>query len=515
MKNQIISIILIFTFFLFPGIASGEGISILKLNSEPVPFNDMRDPVNDSLYNAFDIDPESSALFSDFSIHFTSPVTIDELKIINGNTRKFKQYSRLRDIEITLYTIKVIEDKKKMKSVDNKFKSKQNKKDQKIKTDKSSEGKDNRIPVKDKKSDKEPVKDDKNKNTDEKNTSGVTACSGSNAMGPVTGILNNPLAEEPDKPVQVEVKEIHQDKSVNKKNDIRDSGKTPVKKNGTGQKITADKKKKKTALPDVKKPANKKQKVLNSAPKIKQNTSEKNLKKESSLKTETLPATKDIPFKKMEGVTKILNDSEGRVIINVSLKDINIEQSIKLGGEYSISAFEIRKRDDYNYSGSNSELPYLSSVSLLYKSKRAIFQALDPLKKEYVQRFVKALELSITDKVFSAFENDKEVTRVFFRKNGKIEIRDRFKCSKKGDTDCTSSSMPDMWMIRDGRLYLRYKNEWIPWKFELEYTPDIMNGAESESDSRQWFKLYYKNETGFSENYLYLEKKANQEWGLD
>jgi hypothetical protein len=40
-----------------------------------------------------------------------------------------------------------------------------------------------------------------------------------------------------------------------------------------------------------------------------------------------------------------------------------------------------------------------------------------------------------------------------------------------------------------------------------------MGGAESESDSSQWLKLYYKNNNGFTDNYLYLEKSKNQEWG--
>ncbi|OQA63297.1 MAG: hypothetical protein BWY38_03199 [Ignavibacteria bacterium ADurb.Bin266] len=73
--------------------------------------------------------------------------------------------------------------------------------------------------------------------------------------------------------------------------------------------------------------------------------------------------------------------------------------------------------------------------------------------------------------------------------------------------------MPDKWSIHSGKLLMRFKNEWIPWKYELEYTPEFMNGAEREADSRQWLKLYFKNESGFSENYLYLEKSVNQDWG--
>jgi hypothetical protein len=140
-------------------------------------------------------------------------------------------------------------------------------------------------------------------------------------------------------------------------------------------------------------------------------------------------------------------------------------------------------------------------------------QGLETLKRNYEDRFVRALDISISGKIFSAYDNDKEITRMIFRKNGEIEIRDRYKCLKKDDNNCTSAMMPDKWMIRNGRLYMRYAGEWISWKYELEYTPDIMGGAESESDSSQWLKLYYKNNNGFTDNYLYLEKSKNQEWG--
>ncbi len=340
-------------------------------------------------------------------------------------------------------------------------------------------------------------------------------------LQPVTGILNNPLAEEPGKPASSDSEEMKNDKaskvkSVKEKTDIRDTAKTYSDKKKSSDKQTPANKKKPSAQKEKKKVTEKKKTSLPAVSVKKEPAKKSEIKKDplkTDLKKENKAVKDDIPFKKMEGLTRIENDSEGRIIINVSLKDIPREQSIKFGGVYTITAMEIRKRDDSNYAGSNSELPYFSGINFYNKGKRLTFQGFDSFKRAYEERFVKALEVSITDKMFSVFDHEKEVTRVFFKKNGKIEFRDRYKCLKQNDPDCTSASMPDMWMIRDGRIYMRFLNEWVLWKYELEYTPEIMNGAESESDSRQWLKLYYKNGSGFSENFLYLEKNETQKWG--
>lgn len=503
----------ILSLFIISGAASGDGISIIKLSSESIPFSEIRDPVNDSLYNVFDLDPATSALFSDFSVQFSVPFTADELKIINGNSRQFTQLGRLRDIEITLYTTGVIEDKIKDKSGVKKNRPKPIIKDKNLKNEKSKDLKDNNIPAKDKLPGKQPEIEDKKNDSESKNSGELTALSTYEELQPVTGILNNPLAEEPGKPVSSDSEEMQKDKT-----DIRDTVKTSSDKKNYSEKKTPANKKKPSAKKEKKTVTDKKKTSLPAVSAKKEPAKKNEIKKEplkADFKKENKPAKDDIPFKKMEGLTRIENDSEGRVIINVSLKDIPREQSIKFGSVYTIAAMEIRKRDDSNYAGSSSELPYISGINFYNKGKQLTFQGLEPLKKGYEERFVKALDASIADKIYSAFDQDKELTRVFFKKNGKIEYRDRYKCLKKNDPDCTSAAMPDMWMIRDGRLYMRFMNDWIPWKYELEYTPEFMNGAESESDSRQWLKLYYKKGSGFSENFLYLEKSDTQRWGWE
>lgn len=500
MKKDVILLFAISIFLSVSASASGDGNSILKLSTEPLPFNELRDPVNDSLYNAFDGNPESSALFSDASIQFNTPILIDELKIVNGNFRMFKQFSRLRDIEITLYTVEIKADKKstgvggkKVKDVRGSSKEKQSSvktgtEEKKLKKEDKSEN-----PVKNRPSDGTPQKDNRIKNNEggEKEAGGLTLSADTADLQPVIGTLNTVLAVEPDRPVSVE----------KEKTDIRDIDKTPAVRDSSLKKNpdAADEKKLKSKA-----------------------ASKKNVKKEKKAavskteagKNKKSSAEDDIPFRKMEGISRIENDSEGRVLLHVSLRDIPAEQSIKLGGVYNVASIDIRKRDD-NYSNGDSPLPYLSEISFLNRGKRISFQGMEKVKKEYEERFVRALEISISGRVYSVFDNDREVARILFRENGRIEIRDRYKCIKKGDAGCTSSSMPDMWMIRDGRLYMRYMNEWVPWKYELEYTPDIMNGAQNESDSRQWLKLYYRNGAGFSENFIYLEKSAEQEWRWD
>ncbi|PKL15356.1 MAG: hypothetical protein CVV49_21455 [Spirochaetae bacterium HGW-Spirochaetae-5] len=105
MKKHLFIILLL---FLMPALlhsVTDEGISIVKLSMEPIPFNERRDPVTDSPYNAFDGDLKSAALYSDFTMEFSKPVTIDQIKIINGNASDksfFKKQNRERDIEITL-----------------------------------------------------------------------------------------------------------------------------------------------------------------------------------------------------------------------------------------------------------------------------------------------------------------------------------------------------------------------------------------------------------------------------
>ena len=108
MKNRSIVLLLwiVIPALLYP--VSEKKVTISKLIFKPQPFNEKRDPVTDSPLNAFDGNTKTSALYSDFTIIFSEPVSMNEIKIINGSAGDkslFKINNRLRDIEITLYTI--------------------------------------------------------------------------------------------------------------------------------------------------------------------------------------------------------------------------------------------------------------------------------------------------------------------------------------------------------------------------------------------------------------------------
>jgi len=107
MKKKILSLLLL----LIPALVHStteESVIISKITMKPIPFNERRDPVSDSPFNAFDGDAKSAALYSDFSMEFEKPVTMDKIMFINGNSSSkelFIKNNRLRDIEITLYTV--------------------------------------------------------------------------------------------------------------------------------------------------------------------------------------------------------------------------------------------------------------------------------------------------------------------------------------------------------------------------------------------------------------------------
>jgi len=107
MKKNILLILFLITIPLILHPETEDGIIIKKFTMEPVPYNERRDPVADSPYNAFDGDSKTAALYSNFTLEFGKPVKIDQIKIINGNASgkdNFKKNNRERDIEITLYT---------------------------------------------------------------------------------------------------------------------------------------------------------------------------------------------------------------------------------------------------------------------------------------------------------------------------------------------------------------------------------------------------------------------------
>ena len=53
---------------------------------------------------------------------------------------------------------------------------------------------------------------------------------------------------------------------------------------------------------------------------------------------------------------------------------------------------------------------------------------------------------------------------------------------------------------------MRYQELWILWKYELDLHDDLLTDIDQVSDSPRYLKLYYKNEKGFTENYLYFLK---------
>ena len=98
-----------------------------------------------------------------------------------------------------------------------------------------------------------------------------------------------------------------------------------------------------------------------------------------------------------------------------------------------------------------------------------------------------------------------------FRKDGRIEFKDRYACSKTGDPDCTSSVMPYRWKIENGRLYMMYGRDWLLWKYQLDSAGNVLDENASFNPPR-WLKLYYKNGNSFSENYLFLQRSEQREW---
>jgi len=133
MKKHFLILLLLLSIPVVLHSVNEEGLTITKLSMEPIPFNERRDPVTDSPYNAFDGDLKTTALYSDFTIEFNKPAAIDQIKIMNGNvsaSENFKRDNRERDIEITLYTVAIKSDKKvKVKSIKTRPKKQETKKE--------------------------------------------------------------------------------------------------------------------------------------------------------------------------------------------------------------------------------------------------------------------------------------------------------------------------------------------------------------------------------------------------
>jgi len=676
MKKNIFIILLLFSMQALVHSVTEEGITISKLSMKPVPFNERRDPVADSPYNAFDGDLKTAALYSDFMMEFSKPVTIDQIKIMNGNALSkdlFKKDNRERDIEITLYTVAVKPDKKAIEKKEKKVKPKK-KDDKKIplkdkeKKDKSSEAKTEKDKIekaktekdktdKDKtekdKADKDKIEKDKIKkektdkeseklyptekavNTDEYYTGNhyesddvkLFFIASETAKEPVKNkekvtnknvieIIDSkndkqkkkkdavPVEKKRKKPVkevnseaakgQADKTEIKktlagEDKSKKNKTD-KSSNKAPVsekkkietkkpekKKQSTQVVKKIEKKKpvdtavknksekdktlkketdknkiditeskdktrenklpeadkkisegKKDVKPEIKKinneqtaesknkkaEADKKIEVTKKEEKEKEKKKEKKKaakKKEKKKIAEKKPA-EDTTVKKMAGIVKIENDIDGRVMVYSSLKDTMEFQSIDLKGEYAVKKIAFRTRDDEYYMGTEPDRASITEISFLNNGKSIPVQGIQALKDAYVERYNKILTDSISGETFIMNENNDVILRMTFKKDGKIEFYDRFKCRKKGDADCTSVLMPDRWQVAGGKLTMRYHTIWRVWKYDLDSPYDMLSDKNDTGELSRFMKIYFKSENGFTDKYLDLVKSDKSIW---
>jgi hypothetical protein len=622
-----------------------EGISISKFSMEPVPFNERRDPSLDSPYNALDGDVKSAALYSDFTIEFSKPVTIDQIKVMNGNASdkdQFKKQNRERDIEIILYTTaaksdkKIIEKKKKaapkkkvIKKLPEEKKDNRDIKDKAlpdnndgVKPDPDKENKEELkkpdtpekvvqgydreifneykpdgvkfiltasqtvIEITDSKKDKasnsEAVKKriaeeaaKKNAVKDEnENTSIQKGLAGDDPSGKV----------EPDKPVEKttlpEIKKpVKSEKKIQRKEPVKSVKKnlvkrsTDVKKTEKKAENKIEKKSeavtktpaKKSVKPAVVKPAVKKaddKKITEKKPAVqkksevvkevkkdevkktdikkadakktevkKAEVKKTEVKKDEPKKTEVVEVKKEekkapedskkvippviveekVVVKKMEGVVRIEDDKNGRVLVYASLKDSMVYQNIDLKGVYAVTKIEFRTRDDEYYMGSEADRSGITEIGFFNNGKRVSFQGIEDAKRRYTERYNNTLRDSLSGETFVMLENNEVVLRAVFRRDGKIEFHDRFKCARKGDPDCTSLSMPDAWRVENGKLLMRYHTLWRVWKYELDSQSDMLD-EKGEFYPPRWIKIYYKTDNGFTDKYLDLVRIDNGIW---
>ena len=71
--------------------------------------------------------------------------------------------------------------------------------------------------------------------------------------------------------------------------------------------------------------------------------------------------------------------------------------------------------------------------------------------------------------------------------------------------------MPDMWKVTDGKLLMRYHTLWRVWKYELDSQNDMLSDNEDQLPPR-WMKLYFKSDTGFTDQYLELYRSEKGIW---
>jgi len=508
MKKNILSLSLLLLTPVLVHPATEEGIIISKISMKPIPFNERRDPVSDSPFNIFDGDVKSAALYSDFSMEFEKPVTADKIAIINGNSssaESFKKNNRLRDIEITLYTIEIKPDNNAEKNSDVKnenniknVKKSDVKKNPKTKIDENKKNK-----IEENKDPNTDIKKDKNINkTPEKIIYNLN-----DYMSDVSlYFVAETYADQDQNANKIDLDKVMEKINIQvlgEKNDAKDNSK----KNDNDADSNIDKKK------NIKKKAAKKTPVKKQD--NKNITSSKKEKKESD--TKSVSGKKETVKKddKLEGnitksprIVKLENDREGRVLVNIQLKDSMEYQSLDLKHQYTIRRIDFRAMEDEYYKGTESDRTAITEIAFYNKGKNIPFQEIDTMKKRYVENYNRILKDSLSNMNFVTYENNDITMRLSVKEDGTMEFIDRYKCKNKGDSDCTSAAMPVMWRITDGRLYMRYHTIWRLWKYELDCQSDMINTENIEQ--ARWMKIYFKSDTGFTDKYLDLVRSDGE-----
>jgi len=297
------------------------------------------------------------------------------------------------------------------------------------------------------------------------------------------------------------------EKSVVKKTAAKENISSAEKKIGPDNKIT------KTGIGKKDKDkvsGTKKIELLKSGEKKKDGIKEQ--KKDEKDQTEVKFTKEDLTVKKMAGVVRIENDSEGRIFIYTTLKDSMDFQKISLNGRYSVTKINFRTRDDEYYQGNETDRSGITEIEFSNKGKKISFRGIEALKKSYTEKFNKTLIESIAGETFIMYENNEITLRMTFKKDGNMEFFDRYKCSRKGDADCTYKSMPDKWRVTDGKLYMRYHTLWRVWKYELDSQNDMLDEKAEQAEPPRWMKIFYKDEDGFSDRYLDLVRSDKEIW---
>lgn len=549
MKKRVIILFAVILSPLLLGSEPGSKFTISRLNMQSMPFNERRDPSSDSPFNAFDGDIKTSALYSDFTLEFSEPQIMNEIRIINGtaaNKFLYKKYNRLRDIEITLYTLNPelkSTDLKSKKQTSKKAKtgiknSPHNKPEPEVnKTDKKKTTPDNEkkinnktvlniVPYPDYKLYFTALQDDEKKYA--QNTGVIkTDTQSDNKEQSIKQDKTEIKSGSDTKTIQASDKKLKNKPSSDTK--VKPDLKNKIIKSEPGNKIKNDNDKQKIDIRDTGNTKIKKTSISETKEKSKpDNVIQKN-NSTSELKTETAksvnvktakkinkPATKksgkELTVKKMSGMIRPVNDRENRIFIYYTLKDITATQKIRLKKKFTVKKIGFRTRDNGFYTGVEHDRTTITEIGFYNNGKRVQIDGIDEMKKNYTEKYSNILLHSIDNKLFLLYNQNEVIMRMKFLNNGKIEYIDRYKCKTVKDNDCSLSLFPERWRIRDGKLYMRFRETWMLWKYELDSETDILDPVIRQPDSSRYLKLYYKTDNGFSEEYIYLMKSEEDVW---